>query len=119
MSESKTIQAQNLTLMIYLHDGQETLLAEFWRIWQPPSRVLHEWRDGVFLLAQNAILFDQAKAHDVLVRVCQSQLAKNRAYLLIPVSSTDGWITGGTPSAESKAILERLSVPNPGFYPSS
>jgi hypothetical protein len=119
MSESKTIQNRNLVLMIYLHDWQETLLAEFWTLWQPPSRALHEWRDGVFLLAQNAILFDQAKAHDVLVRVCQSLLAKNRAYLLIPVSSTDGWIAAGIPSAESKAILEHLSVPNPGFSPSS
>jgi hypothetical protein len=111
MSENTTIQNPNFVLLIYLRDDpSNTLMNRIAYMQQSGMPINLVERDGVFQLSNNAILFAQTKAHDVLVKVCAHLLDADFPYLLVPIRSTEDWIVAGTIRPKLKPILESLSV---------
>lgn len=108
---------KQLTLLIYLrNDHVNTLEKRIEYMRKQSSFPSLEERDGVILLSDNAILFDETKSHDAFVQLCSAPHGQVRdqgklPYLVIRLESTDGWLASGELPKEVLSALKNLGVP--------
>jgi hypothetical protein len=98
-------------LLIYLRDDPLNTLEKRIEHMQTQERFPSlEGRDGVILLSDNAVVFDQTKSHTLLIELCAALLRAKLPYLLIPIESTDAWLVAGTLPPGVKSALSSLNV---------
>ena len=64
--------------------------------------------DDALHLSQSAIVVDRLTNHDIYVAVCAGLNSGNLPYISLDIPLEFAW--GGTPSEETKAILEKLAA---------
>lgn len=108
---------KQLTLLIYMRDDPSNTLEKRIAYMQQRNEFpTLAGRDGVSLLSDNAVLFDETKSHDVFVQLCSALRgtapgSKKWPYLVIRLESTEGWLASGELPADVSATLKGLGVP--------
>jgi hypothetical protein len=109
---------KQLTLLIYLRNDTANTLEKRIEYMRKSENFFPslEGRDGVTLLSDNAILFDETKSHDVFVQLCSALHGPTHGqgkfpYLVIRLESTDGWLASGVLPTEVSTALKSLNVP--------
>jgi hypothetical protein len=107
--KGKKLIMQKLLLLIYLYDDPPNDLISRIRHIEAVDKVSLLGCDGVTLLSNNAILFDQTKSHDSYVRVCRGLIFSKRPYFVYEFHPDDALAVGKLPK-EVQASLSMYGV---------
>ncbi len=99
-----------LNLLIYLHDDPANDLISRVAYIEKQSKKPLLPHEGVIQLTNNALLFDQTRAHGIFVRICADLVSIERPYLVLPVSLESALLVGDIPK-EVQCNFAKYGVP--------